>query len=174
MAPLLARGTLLGSPPLDGATTAPPLQTIPARAARRGGRESHLCESNQSPLHRTSLPPRKQRALCHNDSLSPAAPLPPGPLAPRRGHVHHVPRGRLPTDNEAIDQDGQHVIGWRCTPPSSPLQFSQLANPPMLLFARLIFQSWSYKFLTSDFPLTKNGRKYNPVYCTTVRAQLPP
>jgi len=52
-------------------------------------------------------------------------------------------REKLPNGNEAIDQDGQRIVGRRCTPPSSPLQFSQPTNPPILLFAQLIFQSWS-------------------------------
>jgi len=36
-----------------------------------------------------------------------------------------------------------------------PLQFSQPANPPILIIVRLIFQSRSYNFLTPNFPLTK-------------------
>ena len=104
---------------------------------------------------------------------SPAAPLPPAPLAPRRGRAGHVPRGRLPAGNEAIDQNGQHVVGRRRTPPSSPLQFSQPTNPPILLFARLIFQSRSYKFSTPNNPLTKK-KVVKTTLCTTVRAQLPP
>ena len=42
-------------PPPDGAAAAPPPQAIPARAAGRGGRESHLRESDRSPLRGTSL-----------------------------------------------------------------------------------------------------------------------
>jgi hypothetical protein len=84
-----------------------------------------------------------------------------------------VPRGRLPAGNEAIDQNGQHVVGRRRTPPSSPLQFSQPTNPPILLFARLIFQSRSYKFSTPNNPLTKK-KVIKTTLCTTVRAQLPP
>ena len=104
---------------------------------------------------------------------SPAATLPPAPLAPRRGRAGHVPRGRLPAGNEAIDQNGQHVVGRRRTPPSSPLQFSQPTNPLILLFARLIFQSRSYKFSTPNNPLTKK-KVVKTTLCTTVRAQLPP
>jgi len=51
------------------------------------------------------------------------------------------------------------------TPPYSPLQFSQPASPPNLLFARLIFQSGSYTFSTPNFPLTKKkGHRNDPVY----------
>ena len=155
VAPLLARRTLSGSPP-PTAPLAPLLPTaIPSKAAERGGQGSHLRESDQSPPRGTSLPPRRQRESCHDDLHSPAAPLSHASLAPCRGHADHVPRGRLPACNEAINQDGQRVAGrWR-TPPSSPLQFSQLANPPILLFARLIFQSRSNKFSTPNFPLTK-------------------
>jgi len=62
---------------------------IPARAAGRGGRGSHLCESDRSSLRGTSLPPRRQRESYLDDSRSPAAPLSPGPLAPCRGHAAH-------------------------------------------------------------------------------------
>ena len=64
-------------------------------------------------------------------------------------------------------------VGRRCTPPSPPLQFSQPTNPPILLFARLIFQSRSYKFSTPNFPLTKK-KVVKTTLCTTVRAQFPP
>jgi hypothetical protein len=171
IAPLLTRGTLLGShTPPTAPPSPPPTTAIPAKSAERGGQGSHLCESDRSPPRGTSLPPRRQRESCRDDSRSPAAPLSHAPLAPCRGHADHVPWGRLPARNEVINQDGQHVVGrWRMLP-SSPLQFSQPANPPILLFARLIFQSRSYKFSTPNFPLTKNGRTNDPVYycvCTT-------
>ena len=118
-----------------------------------------------APQEAESIMPRRFR--------SPAAPLPPAPLAPRRGRAGHVPRGRLPAGNEAIDQNGQHVVGRRRTPPSSPLQFSQPTNPLILLFARLIFQSRSYKFSTPNNPLTKK-KVVKTTLCTTVRTQLPP
>jgi hypothetical protein len=89
------------------------------------------------------------------DSRSPAAPLPPGRLAPNRDRADHVPWGRLRAHNEMIDQDGQRIVGRQCTPSSSPLQFSRPANPPILLFARLIFQSRLHKFSTPNFPLAK-------------------
>ena len=38
----------------------------------------------------------------------------PRPLAPRRGHADHVPWGRLPARNEAIDQDGQRIVLKQC------------------------------------------------------------
>ena len=79
MARLLAQGTLLGSSPPDGTAAAPPPPAIPARAAGRGGRGSHLCESDRSPPRWTSLPPRRQRASCRDDSRSPAAPVSPAP-----------------------------------------------------------------------------------------------
>ncbi len=75
--------------------------------------------------------------------------------------------------NEAIDQNGQHVVGRQRTPPSSPLQFSQPTNPIILLIAPLIFQSRSYKFSIPNHPLTKK-KVVKTTLCTTVRAQLPP
>jgi hypothetical protein len=116
---------IVGITPPDGTVAALPPQAIPARAVGRGGWGSYLCESDRFPLCGTSLPPRRQRALCCNDSRSPDAPLPPGPLATRRGRADHVPRGRLPAGNEAINQDGPRVVGGQRTLPSSPLQFSQ-------------------------------------------------
>jgi len=177
VAPLLARGTLLGSPPPPTAPLVPPPPptAIPAKAAERGGQGSHLREIDQSPPRGTSLPPRRQRESCRDDSRSPAALLSHAPLASCRGHADHVPWGRLPARNKAINQDGQHVVGRRRTPPSSPLQFSRPANPPILLFARLIFQSRSYKFSTPIFPLTNNGCTNDPVYycARTTSPKLP-
>jgi len=135
---LWCKGPCWDHPPPDGAAAMPKPPAIPARAAGRGGRGSHLRESDQSPPHGTSLPPRKQRASCCDDS-----------------RANHVPRGRLPARNKAIDQDGQRVVGRRHTPPSSPLQISQPANAPILLFVQIIFQSRSYTFLTPNFCLTK-------------------
>jgi hypothetical protein len=159
VAPLLVRGTLLRSPTSrqQSRAAALPPPAIPLRAAGSGGLGSHLHESYCFSPRGTSLPPRRQRASCCDNSRSPSAPLPPGPLAPR--HVRdHVLWGRLPACNEAIiDQEGQCVVGRRRTPPSSPLQFSQPDNPPILLFVRLIFQSQWYKFSTPNFPLTKEG-----------------
>ena len=56
---------------------------LTARAAGRGGRESHLRESNRSPLRGTSLPPRRQRASCRDDFVPPPprCPMPPSRLA---------------------------------------------------------------------------------------------
>ena len=93
------------------------------------------------------------------------------PVAPRPPRASPQPcrpcaRGRLPAGNEAIDQDGQRVVGRRRTPQSSPPQFSQPPNPPILLFARLIFQSRSYKFSTPNFPLTKK-KVIKTTLCTT-------
>ena len=144
--PLLACGTLLGSPPPSGAAAAappPPLATPPpvailARAVGRGVLDISYHESNQSPLRRTLLPPRRQRALCHHNSRSSRpAPLPPGPLAPHRGHTNQVPRGRAPTGNEVRIW----AVGQWHTPPSSPPQLSQPAHPPILLCDQLICQS---------------------------------
>ena len=153
----------------------PPPPAIPTRVVGRGGWGSHLCESNRSPLRGTSLPPRRQRESYLDNLRSPAAPLSPGPLETCRGHADHVPWGRLPACNKAIDQDGQHVVGRRCVPPSYPLRFSRPANPPILLFAQLIFQSRSYKFSTPNFPLSVTKKKVlKTTLCTTVRAQLSP
>ncbi len=66
-------------PPPDGAAAAPPPQAIPARAVGRGGRESHLRESDRYPLRGTSLPPRRQRASCRDDSVPPPPRCPPPP-----------------------------------------------------------------------------------------------
>ena len=53
-----------------------------------------------------------------------ASPRPCGPCA----------AGRLPAGNETSNQDGHHIVGRWHTPPSTPLQFSQPTNPPILLF----------------------------------------
>ena len=166
---LLAQGTFLESNPPDGAAAAPPPQAILPRAAGRWVWERHLRESNRSPLRGTSLPPRRHRASFAFTNR----PADPRPL--RASPQPHRPcaRGRLPAGNEAINQDGQHVVGRRHMPPSSPLQFSQPANPPILLFAQLIFQSRLYKFSTPNFPLTKK-KVMKTTLCTTGCSQLPP
>jgi hypothetical protein len=157
VAPLLVGGTLLEYPPL--AAPLPrccPPSGSPAtggdyrKSGKNGGRGSHRCKRDQSPLRGTSLPPRRQRALCRHYMHSPTLlHCPPHPLAPCRGRTNQVARGRPPAGNEAINQDGQWVgiyaVGWWHTPPSSPSQFSQLANPPILLCVRLSFQSRSYR-----------------------------
>ena len=125
-------------PPPDSAAAAPPPQAIPAGDPRKGGGEGWTGKPSSrkrsiSPA-RDITAPQEAESIMPRRFRSPAAPLPPAPLAPRRGRAGHVPRGRLPAGNEAIDQNGQQVVGRRRTPPSSPLQFSQPTNPPIFLY----------------------------------------
>ena len=110
---------------------------------------------------------RRAATIC-----SPAAPLPPAPLAPCRSRANHVPREGSPLAMKqsirtarALSGSGvcHHLLLYNSVNP---------ANPPIFLFARLIFQSRSYKFLTPNFLLSK--KVVITTLCTTGGAQLPP
>jgi hypothetical protein len=104
----------------------------PCNGSGGGGQGCHHCNGNQSSPCGIQLPPRRQRVLCH--CFCPLVPQPPALSHPWRQRQDHGPTNQVPqeggppTDNKTIK-----LVGQQHTPPSSPPQFSQLANPPILL-----------------------------------------
>ena len=144
-------------------------------AAGRHGRRRRFHRPSDEPLHFFAArgPMRNVRwSPVRNSPRSLVAAASPPP--PRRRRLSSPPRRRRRRRRPAQRRCREGpFFGRRCTPPSPPLQFSQLTNPPNFLFARLIFQSGSYNFSTPNFPLTKK-KVVKTTLCTTGGAQLPP
>ena len=131
------------------------------RAVGRAGWGSHFRKSDRSPLCGTSLPPRRQRASCHKDLRSPAALLPPAPLAPFRSCADLVPEEGSPLSMKQSIRMASVSLGGGVR---RHLFLYNSANRPthQFCFVRLIFQSWSCTFSTPNFPLTKKRSYKRP------------